>query len=394
MTGRNSHGEAPGPASVLRHLLVRQLLAAAGTPQQWRPFLEALRQALGASSVQMLVVDTGDGRPHKLVSAQPEHETRKPMQQAWSRGNSLTKHFTTSPAGTLITCGQLEARAPEGRRGSPSCPEHAGQPGMRYWLFGCLFVREHIQVQLWCHRATEQGPFEEVGPSWLEELLGLTEAALTAQWRWMHRSAVLEGAVHAAQRGLLPFLLCDPEGRIHYRAPGLSRESLAALGVRISKDRLVFRNAPLRRSFREKLAEVLDAPQPQSKALVHTGAEFGESGHELWIMTLNHGTGETHSLWPEIRLAALYVYDRNRDVPVEPEPLARLFGLSPAEARLAAELARGCNLETIARNHGHSPHTVRKQLKSVFRKTGVNRQADLASLILRSPAAGAASGGD
>ena len=385
MTGRNNFGEALSPPG-----LVRQLLAASGAPEQWRVFLEELRQAMDASSVQMLFVDTLNGRPNRLVHACSRTGKKQAPQPCWSRGNPLTLSFVASPAGTLATC---EHPGPD-RRGLSCCPDANRHPHMHYWLFGCLFVQESLQVQLWCHRAREQGPFSQRDPSWLEEILGLTGAALAAQRQWIHRSSVLECAVHAGQRGLLPFLLCDPEGRIHYRCPGLYRNSLAALGARISGDRLVFRSAALRRNFEATLADALDAPRPETTPLVPSGAKAGASGHEFWVMPLKPGTGKADSPWPDTRLVTLYVHDRDHDIHVDPEPVARLLGLSPAEARVAAELARGCAPETIARNHGHSLHTVRKQLKSVFRKTGVNRQADLASLILRSPAAGPVSGGD
>ncbi|WP_293339607.1 alpha/beta fold hydrolase [Parvibaculum sp.] len=53
------------------------------------------------------------------------------------------------------------------------------------------------------------------------------------------------------------------------------------------------------------------------------------------------------------------------------------FGLTPAEARLAARLRFGLSLKEAAEELGISVNTARNQLKSVFDKLGVNRQADL-----------------
>src|SRR5690606_33122681 len=52
-------------------------------------------------------------------------------------------------------------------------------------------------------------------------------------------------------------------------------------------------------------------------------------------------------------------------------------GLTPAEARLAARLRFGLSLKEAAEELGISVNTARNQLKSVFEKLGVNRQADL-----------------
>jgi len=74
-------------------------------------------------------------------------------------------------------------------------------------------------------------------------------------------------------------------------------------------------------------------------------------------------------------------------VPMRPRPapspqiLQRLFGLSPAEARVACGVAGRQTLDAIARDFGISRETVRSQLKTVLAKTGAKRQLDLAVLL-------------
>jgi pimeloyl-ACP methyl ester carboxylesterase/DNA-binding CsgD family transcriptional regulator len=53
------------------------------------------------------------------------------------------------------------------------------------------------------------------------------------------------------------------------------------------------------------------------------------------------------------------------------------FGLTPAEARLAAALRDGLSLKEAAAKLNISVNTARNQIKSVFEKLGVNRQGDL-----------------
>ena len=57
------------------------------------------------------------------------------------------------------------------------------------------------------------------------------------------------------------------------------------------------------------------------------------------------------------------------------------FGLSPKEARIAQHLADGGSVADYAAQNGVSEQTVRSQLKSIFGKTGVNRQSALAALL-------------
>lgn len=62
--------------------------------------------------------------------------------------------------------------------------------------------------------------------------------------------------------------------------------------------------------------------------------------------------------------------------------LAALFRLTPAEARLARLLTAGATLEEASQSLGVSIHTVRVQLKSIFAKTGTQRQAELVRLLI------------
>ncbi|MEJ3866062.1 hypothetical protein WGU94_10275, partial [Campylobacter jejuni] len=63
--------------------------------------------------------------------------------------------------------------------------------------------------------------------------------------------------------------------------------------------------------------------------------------------------------------------------------LAATFELTPAQARLAARLARGDSVETAAQEAGVALATARNQLKTIFQKTGTHRQAELVALLHR-----------
>ena len=66
---------------------------------------------------------------------------------------------------------------------------------------------------------------------------------------------------------------------------------------------------------------------------------------------------------------------------ISPNVLRGLFGLTAAEADLAARIAGRERLSTIAAERGRSTNTVRARLKAVMAKTGSGRQAELAQLL-------------
>lgn len=58
-----------------------------------------------------------------------------------------------------------------------------------------------------------------------------------------------------------------------------------------------------------------------------------------------------------------------------------LFDLTPAEARVTRAIVEGQTIESFSSRVGVSRETIRAQLKSVFAKTGVQRQAELVALL-------------
>jgi DNA-binding CsgD family transcriptional regulator len=79
----------------------------------------------------------------------------------------------------------------------------------------------------------------------------------------------------------------------------------------------------------------------------------------------------------------LLLVDLERPTLPSTEVLRRIFGLTPAESRVASGLASGFSPDNVAHKHGIHKTTVRTQLASVFAKTNTTRQAELVALLVR-----------
>jgi DNA-binding CsgD family transcriptional regulator len=69
--------------------------------------------------------------------------------------------------------------------------------------------------------------------------------------------------------------------------------------------------------------------------------------------------------------------------PAPPALLAQAFGLTAAEAKIAAIIAQGATIGHATEVLGISQATARNQLKAVFAKTGTHRQSALVALLAR-----------
>jgi DNA-binding CsgD family transcriptional regulator len=87
--------------------------------------------------------------------------------------------------------------------------------------------------------------------------------------------------------------------------------------------------------------------------------------------------------------AALFVHKGGLDHRSPFENMVKLYGLTPAEMRVAFGIVNVGGTPAVAETFGIAETTVKTHLKSIFQKTGASRQADLVKLVaaLASPLA-------
>ncbi len=87
---------------------------------------------------------------------------------------------------------------------------------------------------------------------------------------------------------------------------------------------------------------------------------------------------------PPEPMALLLVADPEARTTAPPPALLReAFGLTRAEAEVAARAANGDGVPALAASLDISPGTARLHLHRVFEKTGAHRQAELAAVLGR-----------
>ncbi|MDE0060387.1 MAG: helix-turn-helix transcriptional regulator [Defluviicoccus sp.] len=82
------------------------------------------------------------------------------------------------------------------------------------------------------------------------------------------------------------------------------------------------------------------------------------------------------------RLGALVlIVDPAQRLRVDPDRLAAVLGLTPAQSHVAASLVEGKSIRDIAVESGRSPTTIKWHIKHIFARHGLSRQADLVRLV-------------
>ena len=184
-------------------------------------------------------------------------------------------------------------------------------------------------------------------------------------------------ALASLDRIAVAAVILNRMGAIHYLNAS-ARSLIADDGcIHIRNARLRFNEPALNVALEEALRRATQSP-PGSSLLPLSSAS--KEVYEVTVSPLEAGHDEPA---PEIAPLALVVIARPRPDPQRIVQRARrLYGLTEAEARVMAALTMGETVEAIASAHGVRTSTVRAQVRSIFEKTGVNRQSDLVRLGL------------
>lgn len=195
--------------------------------------------------------------------------------------------------------------------------------------------------------------------------------------------ALLASVTGVLDRLPIGVILVDAEGRVLFmnhmaRAIIKTSDGLVVDGNGICRASVASESKALARLIRETLEVGNDGDQDAEYALMLSRP----SGKPpLAAMVAAIGTARSRPG------AAIFLSDPEHPLEISVDTLSGLYGLTQAESRLALGLTSGKKLDDLAREWDVSMHTVRSQLKQVFRKTGACRQSELVKLILTGPAA-------
>jgi DNA-binding CsgD family transcriptional regulator/PAS domain-containing protein len=257
---------------------------------------------------------------------------------------------------------------------NPYYQEWLAPHGLR-WFCG---VKVAFDADLWVlsiQRSIAQGPFS---PAEVQQLASLSEklasAAALARALGFVRA---EAALAAFEASGMAVALIDRLGKV-FRLNAVAEQMLGE-GISVVQGRLVSdrhsATAALDRALRALLwagaSQALLSPTPLPRVGRRPLLAYGVRPPEICRDALAPCKAVVILVDPDAR-------------PQPPEAhLQAAFGLSAAEARLAAWLAGGESLRAAADAHGVAYETARAQLKNIFAKMEISRQSELVALLAR-----------
>jgi DNA-binding CsgD family transcriptional regulator/PAS domain-containing protein len=195
--------------------------------------------------------------------------------------------------------------------------------------------------------------------------------------------ADLENAFNSIQSALV---LLDAAGRVVFVNAAAYSILNRGDGLYLSKTKLI---TTQRSRESAKLIELIFKAIATAKGQGHFGGgamPFPRPGKKPFHLLVSPLRSESAAL-PGRAVVAVFLSDPEMTPVVPAEVLRMLFGLTPAEARLALSIFAGHSLSETAEMTCVSRETVKSQMASVLVKTGARRQSELVRLVARLPLA-------
>lgn len=231
-------------------------------------------------------------------------------------------------------------------------------------------------------RRRQVGDFEAKDAALLQTLAPHLVRALQVRQRLGATDLGAAGAWAALDRLGTAFIIVDSHAAVVFANEAAMRLFRDGRGLHLGRDGLCSKDAAASGKLRRLIASCADVGTLNSSASGVVELPCHER-RTLRIAVAPFRPERTDTGWCAMPLALLVVSDPAQERDRRKEHLRRRFGLTPAEAGVAMEIARGDGRKAAAARLGVADSTARMHLTRIFEKTGVRRQAELVRIVLQ-----------
>ncbi len=366
--------------------LLAQLYQGLIEAEPWQQFLESLRLWVDVQVVSLVLRPPAEGDQGVIINSVRPDADATGSAQDWQLTAYRQEFFALDPFINLTPdhVVTLQDLVPDDELLCSDYYTHYLEPVDLFRILGVdTREPEGTVARLRLSRRRTEAPFSDSDRALLQRLTPHLQRAVQIHSELNRAASERDVYAGAVEQLSVASVVLDEQARVLHTnalAKALLEE---AEGLGTKDQRLVLAGRELNQSFQEALATVLaaqlDGETSVVKALRIPRARRAPLGLVIRPVP-ERGEGQ------HTPSAAVFISDPELEGSASRETLGQLFELTPAESNLAILLTRGLSLAEVSDTQNVSQHTARAQLKSIFAKTGVSRQAELVRLVLKSVA--------
>jgi DNA-binding CsgD family transcriptional regulator/PAS domain-containing protein len=349
----------------------------------WDPMLERLTQAFEGTATVFFVQDHRRSVSFARIWGLPEQALEQYENRFAPLDLGMDMVLASAP-GTVVT---EEAIPPDLHRRSPFLNEFRRPWGVERGIGYDVFRDANRFGGLAVQRPGRHRPFDAGDAALLERLRPHLRRAVQIRSNLaqaLSRKRALEDTLDGLGLGVV---LLDENGTVVHANAAARRTAERNDGLTIVRGRLCAASDAAHRALGKAIAEAAETARRTGLAEGATLAVPRPSGERPYSVLVSPGPGPDSESVFGAASAVVLIGDPEARLEAPEGVAARLYGLTPSEARVAIAVASGESLEDYAAGRGIHVSTARSQMKQVLAKTGARRQADLVRLLLTGPAA-------
>ncbi len=384
------------PQTITHHTMTRKISAedtaeydflghiydAVMAPQGFQLFAEKLVEVFNLKAVLMAIRhnETLDMKYLWMGGGIVPHWTEN-YALDYASDDILAQHLVAAPIANFYAS-NLDIAFPPNFPDTRFYKEWLAPQGVAFAAAAVVLQEGPWETQLYLQRSPEQPPFTPDEIAQFNTFLPHLQRAIQMRQRLSGLQLGQDILASSLNMLAMPTFLFDEYATVaHYNR---SAETLLGSGyLRLENGHLQTPDDKLTRKLNLELSKSIVASRSKDEDFNHVILLPRSGKLPLMLMITPLQLQDS----PRIHGAALmFAFDPEAIPAATSELIKKLFRLTNAEAELSIALCSGKTLDEFASERDRSIHTVKTQLKNIYLKTGTNRQAQLVSMLLASPA--------
>ncbi len=356
--------------------LILTLFEAVQNAAHWQMFLEGFTGALGSDQGSLMVWNLEFQHNSVACYTGASEEDRREYLERWVGEDPwMTRLHGEAPEGLFIPSHEI---TPDEALETTEVYQKYLKPRNWHYGGGVMALRSPVLFStLSTLRSKHKGPITEEERAWVQQLVPYLQMAARLHEQFSRLKT--EHDASQAHLDLLPhgLAMVGPEGYLLVANRQMRAMLDASDGLGQQEHRLKVWAAEGR-----EVEQWLKLAQA-GRAIPRRLAVRRPSGRRpYWVTVTPVAAANGVPLGSLQPIATVTAIDPESRTAPDPAAMAAMFGMTPAECRLAELLASGLTLQEAALQLFISLHTAKTHLKRILSKTGTRRQADLVSLLL------------
>jgi len=365
-------------------LAVEAIYAAAASPAHWPQALQAIADCTGDIGA-ILIYQREDGSYGTIGSPSLDAARLEYDRDEWWRHD--IRFARAAPHGYFARTDAITERdivTPEELETLPFYAEFLPRHGLKWFGAVSISPDPHVAAALSVQRSQDKPAFTDDELAVIARLGRHVENALRLGVRLINAEGSQQALIDVLARLGVGVFLLDATGRVIFA--NAASEQVAGDGLTVVQGRLTAKVASSQEALRTAIAgasldDAATLSAPPRRVLIPGKEQGGLLAVHILPVRAVPGEG-VENLLIDVSVIAV-VTSAQPGEPPDPALVRDLFGLTLAEARIAALIGAGLAPRNASLALGISEETARTTLKRVFAKVGVSRQSELAALLTK-----------